>query len=231
MSYCAYFNPALALYTNISTSLLISTLKGSSNSPNDCIVDDLYNAGRWPDMYTLAEPANDRVEPHLLRWASAAYLGSYTERSKFNPMLAVSWEGFSTNYAALVFNHRKDSLSVAVYSFNSIPVTGAMRIWELEHGNYQVKIGSDRNQDFVIDSFTSISTNELAKGDTVGLTLPPQQVTMLVLTQLSELDSIFDRADLAWAAREISVSNNIVTGIVHNIGARAVTNVVAAAIR
>jgi hypothetical protein len=61
-----------------------------------------------------------------------------------------------------------------------------------------------------------------------NLTLPPRQVTVIALRQLEKLNPIHHRADLALAAPEVSVTENRVTGVVHNLGARAVPDVAVA---
>jgi len=127
----------------------------------DSAIDTLYDARRYPDMYTTAHQYTDHVFVGSLQSrASEFYLGGYCKRSKYNPRHAVSWEGFSTEYGAPVLKNRRTALKVAVYSFASEPMEGVMRIWWLEHGRYRVSMGLDSNGDFGADG--SVETSERA---------------------------------------------------------------------
>lgn len=221
----AKLNPSLAIYANFNQNVLINQLL-LPTTVYSYRITTLVDAGRWPDMYTTAEQFSDRIYPNLLEWPSRSMLGGFSRRNEFSPKAAVSWEGFGTNYGAIVTSHRRDRLSVCAYNFSTSPVSGAMRLWEIEHGRYEVKVGPDANQDWVMESVSGLSTNELAKGDVVGMTLPPGQVTMVNLRQVAKLDPIFNRADLALSRSEVTISNNFVSGMVHNIGSQAVRDVV-----
>ncbi len=227
LSRLAASNPSLALYLAGDPKPLASAALGRP-LPSEPSIQTIHDALRWPDMFTAAEPFTDRIFPHLLEHASKAFLGGYTRRNKFNPALAVSWEGFGTHYAALVTQHRRDRLRILAFNFSSAPISGRIRVWELDHGRYELTVGSDANADLEPDNTSRTEKLELAKADTVELTLPPRQATVVDLRQQMKLDPIWDRADLALAAREIRIDGNRVTGAVHNIGARAAQNVVVA---
>jgi len=220
-------NPSLTLYLTGDPKSLAEAALGRP-TPGEPAINTLYDAARWPDMYTTSEQFTDRVFPNLLEHASKAFLGGYTRRNKFNPALAASWEGFGTNYAALVTQHRRGRLVVLAYNLASGPLSGRMRVWELDHGRYELTVGPDEDNDQKPDRVARTETLELAKADTVNLTLAPRQVTVIELRQREKLDPIIDRADLALAAREVRVAENRVTGVVHSIGARAVPDVAVA---
>lgn len=214
-------NPSLALYQTGDPKPLAAAALGRP-MPGEPAIHTLHDALRWPDMFTAAEPFTDRIFPHLLEHASKAFLGGYTRRNKYNPALAVSWEGFGTNYAALVTQHRRDRLRALVYSYSNVPVSGRMRVWELDHGQYELTAGPEP------DGVSRTENLELAKADAIELTLPPRQVTAVDLRQRMKLDPVWDRADLALAAREIRMDGNRVSGWIHNIGARTAQNVIVA---
>ncbi|MCU0915257.1 MAG: hypothetical protein MUC88_11925, partial [Planctomycetes bacterium] len=166
----------------------------------------------------------------LLEHASIAYLGGFCRRNKFNPTLAASWEGFGTDYAALVLRNRRDSLQLAVYNFAAQPLTGRMRLWSLAHGVYRLTVGPDANGDFQADRAETDKSLELARADVIDLTIQPGAVTIVTLEQERELDSIFTRADLAIAAREIELRGKVLSGTVHNLGSADVQDVVIAVV-
>ncbi|MHB9029443.1 MAG: hypothetical protein ACYC9O_11805, partial [Candidatus Latescibacterota bacterium] len=223
----AEFNPVLHLYETGSADRLIRSIIGNPNSGGSAVTN-LHDAIRWPDMYTSSEQFTDRVIPSILYNASACYLGGITRRNKFNPARAVSWEGFGTDYGALVLDNRSDHLKVAVYSYADKEMKGGMRVWALAHGEYEVSTGTDGNGDFTIDGGRSRKTVELAKAGVLPIILKPKAVTIIEITQKKKLDPVELRADLALAAREITVSGNRISGTVHNIGSKDVSDVVIA---
>ena len=181
-------NPALALYVGSDPGPLIQATIGKPRGSQQGI-DTLYDARRWPDMYTTSHQFTDRVFPNLLQHASLSYLGGFCRRNKFNPTPAVSWEGFGTDYAALVLRNRRDGVKVLVYSFASKPLTGRMRLWALAHGLYRLTIGPDADGDFKADKIEIDKSIELARADSIPLTIPPRAVTVVTLDQQRELDS------------------------------------------
>ena len=88
---------------------------------------------------------------YALRNAATAYCGAFTTRNKIHHGLAVSWEGFGTDFAALVLAARYDRLKAAVYSFAAEPMHGALRTWRLRNGRYHVTVGPDADRDDAAD--------------------------------------------------------------------------------
>jgi hypothetical protein len=220
-------NPALALYVANDPGPLVKATIGSPRGSQQGI-DTLYDARRWPDMYTTSHQFTDRVFPDLLQNASVSYLGGFCHRNKFNPVPAASWEGFGTEYAALVLRNRRDSVKLLVYSFASKPLTGRMRLWALAHGAYRLTVGPDTDGDFKADKIETDKFIELARADAIPLTIQPGMVTVVTLEQQRELDPIVARADLAITRREVSLRDGVVSGTVHNLGSAAVDDVVIA---
>jgi hypothetical protein len=171
----------------------------------------------WP-MYTTAEVFTDRVFLDRLERATTCYTGGFATRNKFNQTHALSWEGFGTDYAALVLRARPDMVRVLVYSFRDKPMTGRVRFWTLDHGRYRLTLGPDANQDDLADRAVRDQQLEIGRATPVSLTLPPGQVVVLEATQVQKLDDLRARPDLALAAREVRITGGKVTGIVHNIG-------------
>ena len=225
----AGMNSALTLYRTGDPSGIIDMAIGSPRATN-AQIKNLYDARRWPDMYTTAEQFDDRVFPDTVMPSSISYLGGFCRRNKFNPTLALSWEGFGTDYGALVLENSRKSMKAMAYSFSGREMTGNIRIWALEHGRYRVTIGTDTDGDRTIDTPGSTETLELAKADRIKLTLQPKEVTIIEIEQVEKLDPIFGRADLAITAREIELAGNTVTGTIHNIGSSNAEGIVVALI-
>ena len=222
-------NAATALYVSGDPSPLVRATIGSPRSWQ-AEISNLYDARRWADMYTTTHQFTDRIFPSLLQHASISYLGGLCRRNRFNPTLAVSWEGFGTEYGALVLVNQPDRMKVAVYSFVSEPMEGKMRVWALEHGRYTVAIGPDANGDNKMDRIEKTGRVELAKADVIDIVLPPKAVTIVRIDQVKRLDQIFSRADLAIAAREVEIEGNTLTGTVHNIGSANAAEVTVAVV-
>ncbi len=89
-----------------------------------------------------------------------------------------------------------------------------MRVWRLEHGNYRVRVGVDRDDNGFIDETTSQQLLELQRHSAIPLNLPPGVVTIIELEQQERLDPIRTRADLALSNQEGAIR-------VHNIGSQA----------
>jgi len=225
----AAHSPALYLYLSKDPNPLVQATIGNPRSRHQEIAT-LFDAFRWPDMYTTTHQFTDRIFPSLLQRASVSYLGGFCRRNKFNPTLAASWEGLGTDYATLVLDNKPNRMEVLVYSFANRPMKGNMRIWALEHGIYQLTIGPDSDSDHKMDRVKRRESLELAKADKIELTLPPRLVTVISVEQLRKLDPIFGRADLAIAAREVQINANTLTGVIHNIGSADVTNVTVAVV-
>jgi hypothetical protein len=145
-----------------------------------------------------------------------------------NPTLAVSWEGFGTDYGALVVDNRRDRVKALVYSYADAPVEGKVRVWNLAHGRYRVRMGPDGDGDWRMDREVRDGEMELMKADVIDLTLSPGRITVIEIEQVEALDPIFSRGDLAISAREVVVKGEVVSGTVHNIGSADVLDGVVA---
>ncbi len=186
--------------------------------------NDIAHMQRFRYMYTEAEQFTDRIFLSSINNAAKAYCGAYTTRNKIHHGLSVSWEGFGTDFAALVLQSRADRLRVAVYSFADEPMTGAMRVWRLDHGTYRVAIGPDADGDDALDRPVEAQEMELLRYSAVPITLPPRQTTIVEIEQVEALDDIRDRPDLALSPLDTTVAEGTVRGVVHNIGVAGVAS-------
>ncbi len=189
-------------------------------------VAELQTYGR---MYTTAEPFSDRVflnHARRLTAPSVAYTGGYATRNKSFHSHAVSWDGFSTNYAALVRTGNHETFETLLFNFSEEPLVGEARFWLLEHGLYRLEQGIDSDGDDLADRNVATSPVKVVRGEPVPLTLAPRAVTVLRLTRQQSFESLFGRADLALAASELTIVGDRVQGVVHNIGNKTVEAVV-----
>ncbi len=196
---------------------------GKKETLIDALKADITELQRFWWMYTGAEPFTDRVFLYSLQNVAIAYTGGYATRNKFNHTHAVSWEGFGTDYAALVLQARRNRFKAIVYNFANRPLSGRFRLWLLEHGRYLLRQGIDANGDDQMEQATRQENVEVGRATALPLTLPPKQITVLELEQIQKLDELTERADLALSPLEIHLEGDAVQGIAHNIGARDVS--------
>jgi hypothetical protein len=191
---------------------------GNKQPMIDALKRDLAELQRFPAMYTTAEPFTDRIFLNALTNAALAYTGGYATRNKYNRSHAVSWSGFGTDYAALVLRASPRSFKALLYNFRAEPVTGEARLWTLDHGAYQLRVGPDQNADDQLDRAAADRSLEIVRGAPVRLMLPGKTVVVLELTQTKPLDDPRGRPDLALSAPEVRVEGSRVVGVVHNLG-------------
>lgn len=184
----------------------------------DALKADIAELQRFWTMYTDAEVFTDRVFLYPITNAAMCYTGGYATRNKYNHTHAASWEGFGTDYAALVLRARRDHFRTLVYNFRNRRLIGSVRLWTLDHGRYRLTLGRDRDGDDAPDTVDREETLEVARATAIPLTLPPRAVVVLELQQVEKLDDITARADLAVAEREMQVEDGAIIGLVHNIG-------------
>jgi len=197
----------------------------------DALKDSISELQRFPAMYTTAEVFTDRVFLYGITQPAIAYTGGYATRNKFIHSHAVSWEGFGTDFAALVKLARPDRLTVLLYNFESEPLDGKMRVWTLQPGSYQLNFGIDNDSDDAPDTSLEQRSVTLQRADRLSLTLPPKQVLVLELTPFPSFSShsatrdqteahpkLFPLPDLAISAREIHMEGDTLVVPVHNIG-------------
>lgn len=179
-------------------------------------------------MYTAAEVFTDRIFLAVAtRAPTLAYTGGFGTRNKLYRSHGASWEGFGTQFAALVRAARPDRFEALVYSFADTAMQGHLRLWNATHGRYALTSGIDTDGDDRPDANLARQHLEVVRGEPVAIELPPGQTTALELVREEELDPLRDRADLALSAREISVRGNAVEGVAHNIGSAAAAAVIA----
>ena len=170
---------------------------------------------RYRYMNTAAEQKTDRILTYNATTALSCYLGDAPNRNRWLNLSAVSYEGLrGEDFAALVWDAGPRTLRVALYNFAECELHGSMRVWRLEHGNYRLRAGVDRDDNGFIDETTGQQLLELQRHCAIPLHLSPGVVTIIELEQQERLDPIRSRADLALSIQDGSVC-------VHNIGGSA----------
>lgn len=186
--------------------------------------------GGWQFRGGEAGGANDHFSVPGQAAISQLYLGSaltWLRPASIVPPLAVSWQGLDTDVAACVREATPQTLRVAAYNFADKPRKVRMRIWELAPGQYQLREGTDANEDDQFDSTPAPRQLALARGSFIDLELPPRQVHLIELKQLQARPRPELLPDLAAGDGDIyyDKATDRLKVIVHNIGAAAARDV------
>ena len=183
--------------------------------------------GRFDHMHTAAEQKTDRVFTFRAATPIACYIGDAPNRNAWAGLNAVSYENLrGDDFAALVWDAATNRLRVAFFNFTTEPLAGVMRVWRLDHGMYQVRVGPDTDDDGAMDSVDEDQVRELRRFSPIALSLPPRQITVVQADSVQPLDDIRDRADLALSPLDLSVLPNGSAEVgVHNIGVLPASNV------
>ncbi|MGD9497576.1 MAG: hypothetical protein AB7Y46_14845, partial [Armatimonadota bacterium] len=198
-------------------------LSGDRQPLIDALKRDIAEMQRFRYMYTEAEQFTDRIFLSAVFNAAKAYCGAYTTRNKMHHGLSVSWEGFGTDFAALVLDSRADHLKVAVYSFADQPMEGVMRVWRLEPGQYGIVQAVDADDDGEFDDVAAGTTgHRLQRYSAVPVTLAPHRTTVMSIAQIAAFEDICTRPDLALSSLDTTMANGRVRGVLHNIGVAGV---------
>ena len=136
--------------------------------------------------------------------------------------IAASWEGEpGADLARLVTYADDRSLSVNLYNFGSEPIRTNLRVWRLRKGLYDLSVGADANDDGMIDAPQPDSSQRsiLRRFSTIPVKVPPQENTVLKLTQVEPLSEPENLPDLAVSSDDFKpVADGAVEITIHNIG-------------
>lgn len=194
----------------------------------DAIRNDIEELQRYGHLYTTVECFTDRVFLYPAINPAIAYTGGYTTRNKLNLNYAVSWDGFGTDYAALVTSATASDLKVLLCNVSDKPIKGQAIIWRLQHGEYELTFGPDSNGDDQIDKPEVQVKREIVRGDRLDLALPAKAVYILQLKQTRQLEDISSRPDLALSPLDLKRDRGKISAKVHNIGGSDAAQVVIA---
>ncbi len=162
----------------------------------------------------------------------------------FYPCYFLTWRNTGAHFAALVTHADAQSLKVLTCHFGPQPKTVAMRLWRLEPGVYEVRVGTDADGDDEMDAVTEGQRLNLTeRGEELTVRLLPRRVQVIEVKKQSALPwpvpAFSDRPDLAAGDQDVRVGKTAaqegwlppwqpavvrsahevpVTVVVHNIG-------------
>jgi len=157
---------------------------------------------------TLAEQSGDRVAiPKSL--ISLIYLGGVASarNASFYPNIAVSYEGFSPDYAALVLENRPERLTIAFYNFREEPMKGVLRPWRLLPGLYRQRAGQVESVTLPPageEELPETGTASLERGCRVPVELPARALWIWQAELKQPGAPLLPRADLALSPEAIT---------------------------
>ncbi|MGD8237876.1 MAG: hypothetical protein PVH68_04950 [Armatimonadota bacterium] len=171
-------------------------------------------------LYTKTEQSGDRVAIHK-NLTDFMYLGGMPgARNNTVPHFAVSYEGFSPRFAALVLDDTPELLRWVGFSFDEQPQRGALRVWNLAPGTYEVRMGVDADGDDQIDGAAQARRMELKRYETILVTLPSHKLYIVEAKCIRKDVPLYDRCDLAISHEDASRERDRLTVIAHNLGCR-----------
>jgi hypothetical protein len=172
-------------------------------------------------VYTKTEQSGDRVAIHK-NLTDFMYLGGMPgARNHTFPHFAVSYTGFSPEFAAIVLDDTPELLRWVGFSFEEQPQTGAVRVWNLAPGTYEVRMGVDADGDDRIDGTPEAHRMELKRYETIPVTLPSHELYVVEAKCIAKDVPLYDRCDLAITHEDASREGQRLTAVVHNLGCKA----------
>ncbi len=165
----------------------------------------------------------DRVYIPGINLLTGMYTGHFGAGYEY-PALIASWKNTGKDVAVLIRGGSNKTVFASVYNFGQEKRV-SMRTWQLQPGQYRVRMGIDQNEDGSVDrswSDTIVTIKERVSD--IPLKLPARELILLSVEQL-RVGVIHNtlNVDLAITAREISIAKQEngeieVSAVIHNIG-------------
>lgn len=136
------------------------------------------------------------------------------------PLMSVRWSSPIDNFAAVVTETTPISLKAILYSFAEKPIKMNAYTFRLKPGVYKLRVGSDADDDWVLDSPDRTTFVTIAhRGDGFGFDLLPGRQLAIELRLHKPLTMPEGPLpDLAINPRDIKRAGNVLNVTVHNIG-------------
>jgi hypothetical protein len=191
-------------------------------------LDTLYGA----DMRRAATTMYSQTEGHW--WSDRVEIDSqYLQRSRLGgialvrgnlyPGHTVSWAfadpEAAVNVAILVPNPSRDHFKVIAYNVTNQPVQATMTGWNINSGQWEIKVGKGDDKDAFIGD-AAVSSIDFEKTVGVPLTLQPGANLFEFTLKTSGASRVQDRPDLGIGRDDIKLSRGSVAVTVHSLGAR-----------
>jgi len=151
------------------------------------------------------------------------------------PYYAVTWSGTTRDFAALVMHATRRSLKVLAYNFEPAGRRVQMRLWRLEPGKYELRIGPDRDGDGQHDLEASKQLVEVKqRGTPVQVELTARELLLIQIAQIEKSEPAGrNLPDLALAEGDVGIrpfepraGHDVTVRVkVHNIGSARAENV------
>lgn len=189
-------------------------------------LEQLYRKTKYvlPSL-TVAEQSGDRVAISK-QLISRAYLGGVpsARNHSFYPDFAVSYQGLSDDFAALVTENQPDVLQVSFYNFEENPQNGAMKVWNLQPGKYELTAGPDADGDDEMDVIEVTKEYVLERGASVALELPSQKTWVVRLRLLERATPLEERPDAAVSSNLLRRDGSTLHVPVFNLGNKPIAH-------
>jgi hypothetical protein len=151
------------------------------------------------------------------------------------PYYAVTWSGTTRDFAALVTHATRSSLKVLAYNFEPAGRRVQMRLWRLEPGRYELRIGPDRDGDGRHDLEVSKQVLTIKeRGTPVQVELTARELLLIQIAQIEKGEPAGQNLpDLALTDGDVGIQpfepragQDVTVRVeVHNIGSARAENV------
>ena len=176
-------------------------------------------------MYLLTEGHwwTDRVDMFPLRELQRARLGGIAMvRVSFYPGHTVSWEfeppAGAESAAILIPDATPEAFTVIAHNLEDSPVNARMTGWDVLPGEWELIIGIDSDGDDRPDSNTEKKTVRFAKSESLDITFPPGETTIISMKLKHRGTPYWKRPDIGIDPEDVTVSGNTVSVTVHSLG-------------
>ena len=147
------------------------------------------------------------------------YLGGMpAARNHLTPVFAVSYEGFSREFAGMVIDDTTEALRWVGFNFESRSQSGALRVWHLAPGRYEVRSGVDLDGNDTIDRGLETRRLELKRYETIPVTLPTHAAFVVEARLVEKGTPLHQRCDLAVTHEDAVRKGRGLSVKVHNLG-------------
>ena len=114
----------------------------------------------------------------------------------------------------------RDLLRWVGYSFEPTPQSGKLRVWRLDPGTYQVRMGLDTDDDDRIDVLHKETQMALKRYETIPVELPSRKCYMVEAKLMRRDVPLYDRCDLAVTHEDASRQGRMLRVVAHNLGCK-----------